>query len=201
MMSIAFILSYATKEMFSPKMKRVMRKILYITEVAILAEEIEHKHTFHDKKNFRKEQKAKRRWIFHDVKSTANLGIDGDDDDDEDEDDNQDNEASKEALYHMDSKSYAQDTVEEEGEKKGEREPKKTSTKWYGRKMKGDKRLGSTIMETTSDYDTIGLEKLLGEWMEPKVSIETMVCKFMSFLNICCHMDNLVQIYILFFRS
>ena len=97
----------------------------------------------------------------------------------------------------MDSKSYAQDTVEEEGEKKEEREQKKTSTKWYGRKMKGDKRLGSTIMETTSDYDTIGLEKLLGEWMEPKVSIETMVCKFMSSL-LPYGQD---QIYIMFFRS
>ncbi len=158
---------FPSLEMFSPKMERIMQEILTVTEVSLLAEEIENDPGYSKTKGYRKDKKARTRWLFSDVKSVAKFNMDDDDDDSNDDtDDKYDSE-----MYKIDDDNSA-----DESKKKDDslpRKSKKGSLFQRMSKMKGDK--SNDIRRDTGESENMEIGKLLGEWKEPDINVENMV--------------------------
>ncbi len=136
-----------------------MQKILLITEVAVLADEVDHEVSLHNKR-YRKDHKNKRTWLFNDVKSTANLDV-GDDDDD-DADDN--SEYDRKYSYDEDALTNTPD------------QSAKKKNKWNLNLMRlSAMKKKKDVRAETGVVERMGVEKLLGEWEEPKMETDNLV--------------------------
>ena len=173
--SFLFTQIFLVTEMFSPKIERVMREILYITEVAFLAEEIENEVWYSNEK-YSKDKKARRKWIFSNVKSVANLDV-GDDDDDGDDD-------KYDEVYNLDKNRFLDESNNNESV------VKKKKSRLYGIRASAKKRSikrATNVRKDTGESDSIELEKVLGEWEEPDINIKNVVCAsvFWVFIHSC----------------
>jgi hypothetical protein len=156
---------FLVTEMFSPEIERVMREILYITEVAFLAEEIENE-VWYSNKEYSKDKKARRKWIFSNVKSVANLDA-GDDDDDDGDNDKYDE------VYNFDKNRFLDESNDNETivkKKKGRLHGIRASAKKRSIKQ------ATNVRKDTGESDSNELEKVLGEWEEPDINIKNVVC-------------------------
>jgi hypothetical protein len=143
--------------MFNPKLSKVMQKVLFITEVAILAEEVKNNFCLKNKK-YQKDFKGKGKWLFHSMHSSVNLDK-GDGDDDADDNSDYDRKFS----YEDDV--FGNSSIPETKYKKNV---------WF--RMKTSAR-NNDIRGKTGVIDRLVLEKLLGEWEEPKVESDNLVRK------------------------
>ena len=147
-------INYAiTIEMFNPKLRKVMQKILFITEVAVLAEEINNNISLRNKK-YQKEVKGKMKWLFHSMHSSANLDKGGDDDEGDDN-------SEYDRKYSYEDDVFGNSSI-----------PKTKKKVWLNIKSSAK---NNDIREETGVIDRLVLEKLLGEWHEPKMETDNLV--------------------------
>jgi len=163
----AYFLGTKRYAMYNLQLKKIMRKVLIVSEIAIFAEEIENDIDFKSSE-FRKNKEVRRGWLFQNVKSTYNI-------DDEEEDDDDDDERSDGDIYQMESEE-PEKVVGARSGNDSSLPPNASPSRTPGGFNNIKKKIlrfktshKSDVSKVINDDDST-LAKLLGEWKEPEIT-------------------------------
>lgn len=207
---------------YGPKMEKLMKSILLVSEIAMLAEEIEFMVS-----NTKKKSTA-RGWLFQNYNNTRQAGgeDDGVGEDDEDEDDDEDNEYSNSRkysdVYEFPGAAPSID-VDDDNDNDGDinNEMNNDTTTASARRDKEEQHISTNksnifpfhnpfkkdrnkteIHSMIKKSNTRELEKLLGRWTEPEVYRKAQVrqglCRYSIYLY-CLSFDLRDFHFLLFF--